>query len=150
MEKSIPEYQAIQGLAEKYFSFWEGTDRIGGIYFWERKSDADAWFQASWFERIERQYGEKGIVDSYSILSSAEISTFPLIGEKLYAVLSYRNFDLEKNISEQENLLQIVKLQDARQKIYHLTLWKNKESALYNYSETEFDQLFFIPVFIRK
>lgn len=150
MEKSLPEYQAIPGLEEKFYSFWEGSDRFGGIYFWRNRSDADAWFQASWFERIEKQYGEKGIVNSYSIVSSYTNPTLPAQGEKFYAVLSYRSIDLNSEFTKDDSLSHAIVLQDANQKKCNLTIWNNQKSALANFKESESDELYIIPIYFRK
>lgn len=150
MEKSIPEYQAITGLEEKFYSFWEGSDRFGGIYFWRQKSDADAWFQASWFERIEKSYGEKGIVNSYSIMSSYTNPTLPSQGENFYAVLSYRSIDLNAEFTKDDSLSRAVVLQDTNQKKCILTIWNNQKSALANFKESESDELYIIPIYFRK
>ncbi|GBF50977.1 hypothetical protein LPTSP4_25080 [Leptospira ryugenii] len=150
MEKSIPEYKAIPGLDEKFYSFLEGSNRFGGIYIWDKKADAEAWFLPSWFARIEKQYGERGVVDSYSILSTQEIEPIPSTGESLYAIISYRRLDPAIDLISKVGLLQFVELKDSEQKPCHLTLWKNQESALSYFQASEKDQMFFIPVFFRK
>lgn len=150
MEKSIPEYQSIAGLEEKFYSFWEGTDRFGGIYFWRQKSDADAWFQQSWFDRIEKQYGEKGIVDSYSVINSYVNPNLPRKGENLFATLSCGKNDLKADLSKVENLFYQVSLIDSNQKKCSLMIWKDEKTAMENLSTTDSDELFYIPVFFRK
>jgi hypothetical protein len=150
MEKSIPEYQSIAGLEEKFYSFWEGTDRFGGIYFWRQKSDADAWFQQSWFDRTEKKYGEKGVVDSYSILNSFVNPSLAQKGENLYAILSYRNIDVKGDATKEKSLVYHVSLIDSNQKKCYLTIWNDESSAMENFSTTESDELFYIPVFFRK
>ncbi|MCZ8343088.1 MAG: hypothetical protein O9301_08660 [Leptospira sp.] len=150
MEKSIPEYQAIPGLEEKFYSFREGSDRFGGIYFWRQKSDAERWFQVSWFERIEKQYGEKGIVESYSIVETYVHPNLPSLGENVYAVLSYRNIDIKTEFKKDESLHSLIRLQDANKKTCFLTIWKDEKSALSNFNEADSDELYFIPVYFRK
>ncbi|MFM8832203.1 MAG: hypothetical protein ACKOEV_00940 [Cytophagales bacterium] len=67
MKKSFPEYQAIDGLGEKFYSFTENHKLFGGIYLWNNKAAAQAWFTEKWFERTEKSYGQRGQVDYYEI-----------------------------------------------------------------------------------
>jgi hypothetical protein len=67
MKKSFPEYQTIDGLGEKFYSFTENQKYFGGIYLWNNKAAAQAWFTEKWFERTEKSYGHRGQVDYYKI-----------------------------------------------------------------------------------
>ena len=58
---AVPEFQALDGLERKQFSFAQNGD-YGGIYTWSRRADAEAWFGPQWHERVRRQRGVDGAV----------------------------------------------------------------------------------------
>jgi hypothetical protein len=146
MEKSIPEYGAIDGLSEKFYTFTEKHDRFGGIYLWQNEQDAQNWFNPGWFDRTEKKYGQKGQVDYFritevTILAATDMD--PAAGSKKeswrtgksWAVLSYPaggDPDLGHGLADSRpaGLLKIVALTDARQQMCFLTLWQDKPSAM--------------------
>lgn len=65
-EKSLPEYTAIKGLLQKNYAIHDGG-KFGGFYFWETKAQAEAWFNAKWFERVEKIYGAPGKVSYFTV-----------------------------------------------------------------------------------
>jgi heme-degrading monooxygenase HmoA len=149
MKESIPEYQQIPGLQEKYYSFTEDHKRFGGIYFWKNQTDANQWFNANWFQRIEKKYGEKGIVTSYQIVRSTTVATAPQSANDLYAVLSYANKDLDTAGKNAAGLLKHLALQDSAAQTCSLTIWKDEESAKdFFKGSTGTHQFFDIPFFI--
>jgi heme-degrading monooxygenase HmoA len=66
-EKSLPEYTAIPGLLQKNYAIHDGNKYFGGFYLWETKAQAEAWFNAKWFERTEKTYGERGRVSYFTV-----------------------------------------------------------------------------------
>lgn len=149
MKGSVPEYQKIPGLQEKYYSFTEDHKQFGGIYFWKSQTDASNWFNTTWFERIEKKYGEKGVVSYYKIGLSTTVAIAPETTSDLYAVLSYKNKDLDTFAKNAAGLLKHLVLQDSAAQNCSLTIWKDKESAFHFFkASTDTNQFFDVPFFI--
>lgn len=53
--KSVPLYQKAPGLLRKYFTV--NDNGFGGIYLWESRAAADAWFSTEWRARAKATYG---------------------------------------------------------------------------------------------
>lgn len=66
-EKSLPEYTAIKGLLQKNYAIHDGGKTFGGFYLWETKAQAEAWFNAKWYERVEKTYGAPGKVSYFTV-----------------------------------------------------------------------------------
>ncbi len=56
MQKSMPQYQALPGLARKYFTLSD-DGRFGGIYLWNSRTEAQAWFSDGWRAKATATYG---------------------------------------------------------------------------------------------
>ena len=57
LEDAVPRYQKIPGLHRKYFL---GNDKHGGgVYEWESREAADAFYDEAWFERLLTVYGAR-------------------------------------------------------------------------------------------
>jgi hypothetical protein len=56
MQQSIPQYQAIPGLARKYFTISDDA-KFGGIYLWRSRAEAEAWFSDAWRAKSAATYG---------------------------------------------------------------------------------------------
>jgi len=55
-EASLPTYRQIDGLERKYFVHSDAV--FGGLYLWENRAAADAFFDSSWQDRIVTTYGQ--------------------------------------------------------------------------------------------
>ena len=55
-EAAIPRYAEIPGLERKFFTIAD-TGELGGIYLWQDREAADAFFDAAWHRDIETRYG---------------------------------------------------------------------------------------------
>lgn len=53
-----------RGLLLKYYLSRE-TGGAGGVYVWRSKEDADAWYTAEWYDRLEETYGARPTVLFY-------------------------------------------------------------------------------------
>ena len=56
MQQSIPQYQAIPGLARKFFTLSD-DGQFGGIYLWRSRTEAQAWFSDAWRAKAKATYG---------------------------------------------------------------------------------------------
>ena len=62
MRDTIPQYQKMNGLVFKTFSFAREGGEFGGIYFWQDRAAAQAWFTPEWFARVQKERGSVGQV----------------------------------------------------------------------------------------
>jgi hypothetical protein len=53
--KSVPLYEKIPGLIRKYFTVNEIG--FGGMYLWQNRASAEAWYSAAWREQCKARYG---------------------------------------------------------------------------------------------
>lgn len=56
MQKTVPQYQALPGLARKYFTLSD-DGKFGGIYLWKSRAEAQAWFSDAWRAKVTATYG---------------------------------------------------------------------------------------------
>ncbi len=150
MEQSIPEFRKVNGLKEKYFSFTENHEKFGGFYFWETEQEARNLFDQAWYSRIEKKYGEKGIVEFYevqSINTVAAYSDFP--SKDLYAAISIGSAEPQISETSAAGLLKWLTLKNASGQICYLTIWKGKEQAIrYFKDQHSVNEFFDIPLFM--
>ncbi|MEM7436752.1 MAG: hypothetical protein AAF436_16480 [Myxococcota bacterium] len=74
-KEAIPTYQSVPGLLFKYFSI-AADGKIGGIYLWENRQAADAFYDEAWHARILDTYGEPGEIqyfDAPLVLANREL-----------------------------------------------------------------------------
>lgn len=65
LRKTAPAYQAIPGLQRKYFI---GNERLaGGVYQWESRAAADAYFDADWQDRMQSVYQVEPRLEYYEL-----------------------------------------------------------------------------------
>ena len=55
LEDAVPRYQTIPGLHRKYFL--GNATHGGGVYEWESREAANAFYDETWFERLRTVYG---------------------------------------------------------------------------------------------
>ena len=53
---SAPKYQGLPGLVRKYYLFGE-DGQVGGVYLWESREQAEAFYNADWRQFIKDRYG---------------------------------------------------------------------------------------------
>jgi hypothetical protein len=54
--KALPTYQAVPGLARKYFIITQ-DGKFGGVYLWTSRAAAQTFYSAAWHERVRATYG---------------------------------------------------------------------------------------------
>lgn len=55
--KSVPLYEKIPGLIRKYFTVNEAG--FGGVYLWQNRASAEAWYSTAWREQCKARYGSE-------------------------------------------------------------------------------------------
>ncbi len=53
---SAPKYRGMKGLVRKYYLF-DAEKRIGGVYLWKTRADAEAVYTPQWQAYIAERYG---------------------------------------------------------------------------------------------
>ncbi len=64
-EASAPAYQSVPGLVRKHFLRAEDGSQGGGVYLWESREPADAWYTDAWRERLTRKFGAAPVVEFF-------------------------------------------------------------------------------------
>ena len=57
MKDSISEYSAINGLQKKMYSIESDSSLFGGVYLWANEKAARDWWNQSFFDRVNKNYG---------------------------------------------------------------------------------------------
>ncbi len=68
---SAPTFSGLPGLTRKYFL--NGENGGGGVYIWESREKADAWYTPEWAENIKQRFGKMPILtyyDNYVVLDN--------------------------------------------------------------------------------
>jgi Putative mono-oxygenase ydhR len=57
MRKALPQYQRIPGLTFKIFTLARPEGEFGGVYLWQDRASAEAWFTSAWHARVRKERG---------------------------------------------------------------------------------------------
>ncbi|MCL8385439.1 monooxygenase [Xanthobacter aminoxidans] len=60
---SAPLYAGLDGLKRKYFL--NGDAGGGGVYLWETREQAEAWYNEDWAKKVEARFGARPTVTYY-------------------------------------------------------------------------------------
>jgi len=55
--QTAPKYLGRAGLVRKHYFVTETGDRLGGIYVWRSKADAEACYDGDWRQMATNKYG---------------------------------------------------------------------------------------------
>jgi hypothetical protein len=72
MRDTVPQYEALPGLAFKAFSFARADGHYGGIYLWKDLASAQAWFTPAWFARVEKERGARAEVRCFEVRAAVD------------------------------------------------------------------------------
>jgi hypothetical protein len=62
MREALPAYRRLPGLRYKIFTLARPDGEFGGIYLWQDRAAADAWFTPAWYARVRQERGvEPGV-----------------------------------------------------------------------------------------
>lgn len=142
MRASIPEYQAIKGLKQKFYAFSENYQTLGGIYLWQSNQAAKNWFNQSWFKKVKEKYGKEGVVDFYRIQSVENIALADKNEGGFWAVLSLKMADSSVN-KQAEGLLKVVHIYTAKDEKACLSLWQSKALAQKYFTNKRVENTYF-------
>ena len=56
-------HEKLDGLIRKYYLMSEDGQTAGGIYLWESKAKAEAWYNAEWVKNMTAAWGEAPMLE---------------------------------------------------------------------------------------
>lgn len=56
-QSTAPKYRGVKGLLQKSYFMSEDGRRVGGIYVWETRADAERMYTPEWVKFVEDKYG---------------------------------------------------------------------------------------------
>lgn len=63
MAGTTPKYEGLAGLIRKYYVMTEEGQNAGGIYLWESKARAEAWYNDDWLQYMTEAWGEPPLIE---------------------------------------------------------------------------------------
>lgn len=78
MLATAPKYEKLDGLIRKYYVMSEDGQSAGGVYLWESKAKAQAWFTADWTKYMTDAWGKEPVVeylDCPIVVDSARVNS---------------------------------------------------------------------------
>lgn len=67
MRDTIPQYDAIPGLAFKAYSFAQADGQFGGVYLWKDEASARQWVSDAWKGRVRATYGSDATIEWFDV-----------------------------------------------------------------------------------
>lgn len=64
--QSVGDYQGRAGLIRKYYTIGD-DNRAGGIYLWESRSAAEAWYNDAWKAGVQKRWGAPASVSYFDV-----------------------------------------------------------------------------------
>jgi heme-degrading monooxygenase HmoA len=148
MKASFGQYQSIPGLEEKFYTLQQSASTLGGIYHWNSRSQAEAWFNENWFQQTAKKYGQTGIVDYYIIKTELRSKADLMMEGNYIAVLSKTATPPATNTP---GLLRLITLENNESTAFVLTIWENKTTAQLAFgSSLKAMKVFDTPLLLRK
>ena len=146
MRETIPQYQALPGLAFKAFSFAQAGGQFGGIYLWKDLASARAWFAPAWFARVQQERGVAADVRFFEVLAAIDntpggtpadpesssvttLSTWPLpagLDKSSLAQQFQSGLAADRGVP---GLLRRYFVVTEQGRYGHISLWRHKDSA---------------------
>jgi hypothetical protein len=79
---SAPDYLDVPGLIRKYFGAGEDDRAVAGIYLWETKAAADAFFSPAWLRTVTARWKTAPERADWSVLALVDallpaVTTYP-------------------------------------------------------------------------
>lgn len=72
MRDTIEQYAHLPGLLFKAFSFERASGDFGGVYQWQDRASAQAWFNEVWHERVRRERGQDAAVAMFDAVATID------------------------------------------------------------------------------
>ena len=75
-------YLGVPGLIRKYFGFTEDATQVIGIYLWETKTAADAFYSDEWMAGVTERWGAAPIKQEWLVPVVAESAANRVVTER--------------------------------------------------------------------
>jgi len=69
-KERMPEFRALPGLVQKYYSYDESTDEWAGVYLWDSKASMKAFAESDL---------RNSIASAYELVEPPRIEVFPIV-----------------------------------------------------------------------
>ena len=125
--KAGPIYKAIPGLLTKEFTYSRHPASFGGVYTWQSREAAEAWFAPSWFERVRHRYHTEGRVDYYTVDAVLVDRPLPAETGDFYTVVSFS--PARQELLATPALVRVLEVSDGRGRKGTVSLWTNERDA---------------------
>lgn len=114
-------------MLTKEFTYSRHPASFGGVYTWQSRGAAEAWFAPSWFERVRHRYHTEGRVDYYTV--EAVLVDRPLLAETgdFCTVVSFS--PSQPMPLADPALVRALEVTDARGRRGTVSLWTNARAA---------------------
>jgi len=63
MAATAVKYEGLDGLTRKYYVLSDDQKQVGGIYLWENREVAEAWYNEGWYDAMTEAWGERPFVE---------------------------------------------------------------------------------------
>ena len=63
LQASVVKYEKLDGLIRNYYIMTEDCKTAGGIYLWESKAKAEAWYNADWQKNMTAAWGQPPMLE---------------------------------------------------------------------------------------
>lgn len=63
LQASVVKYEKLDGLIRKYYIMTENGETAGGIYLWESKEKAQAWYTDEWKKNMTAAWGQAPMLE---------------------------------------------------------------------------------------
>jgi heme-degrading monooxygenase HmoA len=63
LQASVVKYEKLDGLIRKYYVLSEDGETAGGIYLWESKAKAQAWYNDEWKKAMTAAWGQAPMLE---------------------------------------------------------------------------------------
>lgn len=78
MLSTAPKYEKLDGLIRKYYIVTEDGKSAGGIYLWESRAKAEAWYTEAWRQSLTAVWGAPPRLEYFDapvVVDSARVHT---------------------------------------------------------------------------
>lgn len=125
--KAVPTYRAIPGLQTKTFTYARHPRTFGGVYTWETRAAAEAWFAPSWYARVRQRYHAEGKVDYYTVQAVRIDKPFPAEAGGFCVVVAFGKSPV--TWPESASLLGVLEVRNTAGQPGTISYWTSKTEA---------------------
>ncbi len=72
MRDTVEQYAHLPGLMFKAYSFERASGDYGGVYQWQDRASAQAWFNEAWHQRVRQERGQDGAVTMFDAVATID------------------------------------------------------------------------------